>query len=177
MINAFVSIGIRLKTRVRENTGIDCTDSTQSEVSHSHPSDLLGTSGKPQKILQEREFAWVSKAPEKLNKCSLADQKKSLDKSYENHDFGARRSISTLTDSICEVDAGLSRVSQNEDEKTKTGVEVIRREQIIDEFERIWKAINEIKVIIKNTPEESYRVAPCERSNRSKIPVRQVIRR
>ena len=177
MVNTFVAIGIWLKTRAKGDTCIDWTDSTKTDTSNTHPSDFLDTSGKAQKKSQERVFAWVSNDPEHLNKCSLSDLKQSLDISHENHHFGARGAIGTLSGSINGPDSILVGGSKGEEEKGRNAVEVIRKEQLIDEFERLWQAINEIKDSIRKTPEELNKIGPCELSKRSKIPVRQEIKR
>ena len=173
MVNTFVAIGIWLKTRAKEDTCVDLTDSTKTDTSNTHPTDLLDTSGKA----QERVLAWVSNDPQQLNKCSLSDLKQSLDTSHENHHFGARRAIGTLSGSINGPDSILVGGSKGEEEKGRNAVEVIRKEQLIDEFERLWQAINEIKDSIRKTPEELNKIGPCELSKRSKIPVRQEIKR
>ena len=66
---------------------------------------------------------------------------------------------------------------KTEDEKGRSIVEMIRKKQIIDEFAKIWKAINEIKGSTKETSEDSNEIAPCELSTRSKIPVFQVMKK
>ena len=177
VMNAFAAIAIWLKKQVSPKTGIDWLDSTQTEMSKWHPTDVLDTSGKTQKKFQERIFAWVSNDAEQLNKCSLSDLKQSPHTSHENHHFGAHCTIGTLSCSINRLDAILMDGSKNEEGNGIIKVEVIRKEQLIDEFERLWQVINEIKDRIKKIPEELNRIGPCGHSRRSKIPVHQKIKR
>ena len=173
MVNKFAAIVIWLKTRAKEDTCVDLTDSTKTDTSNTHRTELLDTSGKA----QERVLAWVSNDPQQLNKCSLSDLKQSLGTSHENHHFGAHCTIGTLSGSINRLDAILMDGSKNEEGKGIIKVEVIRKEQLIDEFERLWQVINEIKDRIRKTPEELNRIGPCGHSRRSKIPVHQEIKR
>ena len=141
MVNTFAAIVIWLKTRAKEDTCVDLTDSTKTYTSNTHRTDLLDTSGKA----QERVLAWVSNDPQQLNKCSLSDLKQSPHTSHENHHFGAHCSIGTLSGSINRLDAILMDGSKNEKGKGRIEVELIRKEQLIDEFERLWQVINELR--------------------------------
>ena len=179
-MNAFAAVGIWFKERGREKKGKKWLASWKTKISNSHPTDFLHTSRKSQKKPQEKVYARTSddtSLSENLRKCSLIDDKQSLDTSNENPDFGAPCSISTLSDSITSVDKGLMGVGIGEDEKGRPFVEMIRKEKLLEEFEKIWKTINEIKGSTKETSDDSSAISPCDLGKVSKIPIREVIKK